>query len=183
MCAITKILAVMVAATLTAPVAAAAPIAPAKDVHIKITDNIREAVGILDVQFAIVVDKHNHIHVLTVSAMKHPAEAEAENPPADDESPGDHPPDLGAGGGKFSTQIRQEVDGCWWLARGERNQDGALIEAHEVCIGGRGCPVGERRPVAKAESGPGIVLSSPRDSMRREGVGWQGSSTRLLLAG
>ena len=46
------------------------------------TDNIREAVGILDVQFAIVVDKHNHIHVLTVSAMKHQAEAEAENPPA-----------------------------------------------------------------------------------------------------
>jgi hypothetical protein len=151
----------MVAATLTGPVAAAAPIAPAKDVHIKITDNIREAVGTLDVQFAIVVDKHNHIHVFTVSALKHPAEAEAENPPADDESPGNHPPDMGASGGKFSTQIRQEVDGCWWLTRRERNQDGALIEAHEICIGGRGCPVGERRPVAKAESGPGIVLSSP----------------------
>ena len=81
----------MVAATLTGPVAAAAPIAPAKDVHIKITDNIREAVGTLDVQFAIVVDKHNHIHVFTVSALKHPAEAEAENPPADDESPGTTP--------------------------------------------------------------------------------------------
>jgi hypothetical protein len=158
---ITRILAVMVAATLTGPVAAAAPIAPAKDVHIKITDNIREAVGTLDVQFAIVVDKHNHIHVFTVSALKHPAEAEAENPAADDESPGNHPPDMGAAGGKFSTQIRQEVDGCWWLTRRERNQDGALIEAHEICIGGRGCPVGERRPVAKAESRPGIVLSSP----------------------
>ncbi len=158
---ITRILAVMVAATLIGPVAAAAPIAPAKDVHVKITDNIREAVGTLDVQFAIVVDKHNHIHVFTVSALKHPAEAEAENPPADDESPGHHPPDMGAAGGKFSTQIRQEVDGCWWLTRRERNQDGALIEAHEICIGGRGCPVGERRPVAKAESGPGIVLSSP----------------------
>jgi hypothetical protein len=151
----------MVAATLTGPVAAAAPIAPAKDVHIKITDNIREAVGTLDVQFAIVVDKHNHIHVFTVSALKHPAEAEAENPAADDESPGNHPPAMGAAGAKFSTQIRQEVDGCWWLTRREQNQDGALIEAHEICIGGRGCPVGERRPVAKAESGPGIVLSSP----------------------
>ena len=155
MCAITKILAVMVVATLTAPVAAAAPITPAKDVHIKITDNIREAVGILDVQFAIVVDKHNQVHVLTVSAMKHPAEAEAENPPADDEPSGDHPPGVSAAGGKFSAQIRQAVDGCWWLTRGERNQDGALIEAHEVCIGGRGCPVGERRPVAKVESGSG----------------------------
>ena len=81
----------MVAATLTAPAAAAAPIATVKDVDIKITDNIREAVGILDVQFAIVVDKHNHVHVLTVSAMKYPAEAEAENPPADDEPSGDHP--------------------------------------------------------------------------------------------
>ena len=104
----------MVAATLTAPVAAAAPITPAKDVHIKITDNIREAVGILDVQFAIVVDKHNQIHVLTVSAMKHPAEAEAENPPADDESPGDHPPDVSAGRRKIfhSNQTRQ------WMAAG-----------------------------------------------------------------
>ena len=108
----------MVAATLTAPVAAAAPIAPAKDVHIKITDNIREAVGILDVQFAIVVDKHNHIHVLTVSAMKHPAEAEAENPPADDESPGDHPPDMGAGRRKIfhSNQTRSG----WLLVAGTR---------------------------------------------------------------
>ena len=145
----------MVVATLTAPVAAAAPITPAKDVHIKITDNIREAVSILDVQFAIVVDKHNQVHVLTVRAMKHPAEAEAENPPADDEPSGDHPPGVSATGGKFSAQIRQAVDGCWWLTRGERNQDGALIEAHEVCIGGRGCPVGERRPVAKVESGSG----------------------------
>ena len=160
MCAITKILTGMMTATLMASAAAAAPIAPAKDVHIKITDNIREAVGILDVQFAIVVDKHNQVHIFTVSALKHPAEAEAENPPADDESSGDHPPDVGAGGGKFSTQIRQEVDGCWWLARGERNQDGALIEAHEVCIGGRGCPIGKQRPVAKVESRPGTVLSS-----------------------
>ena len=96
----------MMTATLMASAAAAAPIAPAKDVHIKITDNIREAVGILDVQFAILVDKHNQVHVLTVSALKHPAEAEAENPPADDESSGHHPPDVGAGGGKFSTQIR-----------------------------------------------------------------------------
>ena len=91
MSAITKIFAVMVAAALTAPAAAAAPIATVKDVDIKMTDNIREAVGILDVQFAIVVDKHNHIHVLTVSAMKHQAEAEAENPPANDELPRDHP--------------------------------------------------------------------------------------------
>jgi len=161
MSAITKIFAVMVAAALTAPAAAAAPIATVKDVDIKMTDNIREAVGILDVQFAIVVDKHNHIHVLTVSALKHSAEAEAENPPANDELPGDHPPDAGAGGGKLSTQISQDANGCWWLARGERNQDGTLIEAHEVCIGGRGCPVGERRPLAKAESRPGIILSSP----------------------
>ena len=130
------------------------------------TDNIREAVGILDVQFAIVVDKHNHIHVLTVSAMKHSAEAEAENPPANDELPGDHPPDVGAGGGKLSTQISQDANGCWWLARGERNQDGTLIEAHEVCIGGRGCPVGERRPLAKAESSR-VSFFHPRDSMRR----------------
>jgi hypothetical protein len=142
MSAITKILAGVVTLVLVAPVAAAAPIAPAKDVHIKVTDNIREAVSILDVQFAIVIDKRNHIHVLTVSDMKHPAHSEAQNPPADD------PKDDDADGGKFSTQIRQEADGCWWLTRGERNQDGALIEAHEVCIGGRGCPVGERRPIA-----------------------------------
>jgi hypothetical protein len=141
MSAITKILAGVVTLVLVAPVAAAAPIAPAKDVHIKVTDNIREAVSILDVQFAIVIDKRNHIHVLTVSDMKHPALSEAQNPPADDAT-GDH-----VGGGKFSTQIRQEADGCWWLTRGERNQDGALIEAHEVCIGGRGCPVGERKPI------------------------------------
>jgi hypothetical protein len=134
-------LAGVVTLALAAPVAAAAPIAPAKDVHVKVTDNIREAVSVLDVQFAIVIDKRNHIHVLTVSDMKHPALSEAQNPPADDAT-GDH-----VGGGKFSTQIRQEADGCWWLTRGERNQDGALIEAHEVCIGGRGCPVGERKPI------------------------------------
>ena len=118
MCAITKILAVMVAATLTAPVAAAAPITPAKDVHIKITDNIREAVGILDVQFAIVVDKHNHVHVLTVSAMKHPAEAEAENPPADDEPSGDHPPGLGAGRRKIFRS--NQTSSGWLLVAGTR---------------------------------------------------------------
>lgn len=141
MSAIMKILAGVVTATLAASVAVATPIAPAKDVHINVTDNIREAVGILDVQLAIVIDKHNHIHVFTVSEMKHPAESEAEHP---EEAPAI---DKSIKGGKFSTQIKQEPDGCWWLIRGERNQDGALIAADEVCIGGRGCPLGQRRPV------------------------------------
>jgi hypothetical protein len=144
---LTKILASgIITATLAAAIAIAAPVAQVNDANIKITDNIREAVSILDVQLALVIDKYNHIHVLTVRDIKTPAESEAEN--VEEDEPVDESVVGGKAGGKFSTQIRQKADGCWWLTRGERNQDGALIEADEVCIGGRGCPVGERKPVA-----------------------------------
>jgi hypothetical protein len=140
--AITKVLAAgMITATLATGVAAAIASAsipePDKNVHLELTNNIREAVGILDVQVAVVIDKNNYIHVLTVTDIENPDEDEPDIPQDDDP----------AGGGQFSTQIKQEGR-CWWLTRNERNQDGALIRADKVCIGGRGCPIGQRQPVA-----------------------------------
>ena len=146
---ITKILAAGIITVTLAAIVTAAPVAQVNDNNITITDNIREAVSILDVQLALVIDKHNHMHVLTVSDIKTP-ESAPENVEEDD--PVNKSIVVGKAGGKFSTQIRQEADGCWWLARGERNQDGTLIEADEVCIGGRGCPVGERKRVAQVHS-------------------------------
>jgi hypothetical protein len=151
---ITKILAAGIITVTLAAIVTAAPVAQVNDDNITITDNIREAVSILDVQLALVIDKHNHMHVLTVSDIKTPAESAPENVEEDDlmDKSVNKSAVVGKAGGKFSTQIRQEADGCWWLTRGERNQDGTLIEADEVCIGGRGCPVGERKPVAQVHS-------------------------------
>ena len=155
---ITKILAAGIITVTLAAIVTAAPVAQVNDDNITITDNIREAVSILDVQLALVIDKHNHMHVLTVSDIKTSPESAPEN--VDEDDPKNKSIVVGKAGGAFSTQIRQEADGCWWLTRGERNQDGALIEADEVCIGGRGCPVGERKPVSQVHSslGPASLI-------------------------
>lgn len=118
------------------------------DVSMKaLTQNICEAIGIPDAQLIIVIDKNNRTHVLTGNGSENlgaDTGIDAALPTASFGG-GRLAARADFGGGRSSSEIRHEPDGCWWWIRGERDDDGNLIEASRMCIGAQGCPVGETR--------------------------------------